>query len=192
MPYINVDKNLPGIRSLMAFSPETAAPMGELANLLLRSNEGLSMADRELIATHVSWLNDCFYCQQSHGAIAVCYLDGNTSLVEQVKKDYQHAPVSDKLKALLSIAASVQRGGKFVTTEQVEAAKELGATDKDIHDTVLIAAVFCMFNRYVDGLASNTPTDLSSYPLRARQIAERGYGNHIFSEKQPVTANEEL
>ena len=192
MPHINVDKNLPGIRSLMAFSPETATPMGELANLLLRSNEGLSMADRELIATHVSWLNDCFYCQQSHGAIAVCYLDGNTSLVEQVKKDYQHAPVSDKLKALLSIAASVQRGGKFVTTEQVEAAKELGATDKDIHDTVLIAAVFCMFNRYVDGLASNTPTDLSSYPLRARQIAERGYGNHIFSEKQPVTANEEL
>ena len=192
MPHINVDKNLPGIRSLMAFSPETATPMGELANLLLRSNEGLSMADRELIATHVSWLNDCFYCQQSNGAIAVCYLDGNTSLVEQVKKDYQHAPVSDKLKALLSIAASVQRGGKFVTTEQVEAAKELGATDKDIHDTVLIAAVFCMFNRYVDGLASNTPTDLSSYPLRARQIAERGYGNHIFSEKQPVTANEEL
>lgn len=192
MPHINVDKNLPGIRSLMAFSPETAAPMGELANLLLRSNEGFSMADRELIATHVSYLNDCFYCQQSHGAIAVCYLDGNNELVEQVKKDYQHAPVSDKLKALLAIAASVQKGGKFVTTEQVEAAKGLGATDNDIHDTVLIAAAFCMFNRYVDGLASNTPSDLSSYPPRAQQIAEKGYGNHIFSEKQPVAAHEEL
>src|SRR4051812_40308879 len=148
MAHINVDDNLPGIRSLMAFSPETAAPMGELANLLLRSNEGLSMADRELIAAHVSYLNDCFYCQQSHGAIAVCYLDGNTELVEQVKKDYANADVSDKLKALLSIAASVQKGGKFVTTQQVEAARELGATDRDIHDTVLIAAAFCMFNRY--------------------------------------------
>jgi uncharacterized peroxidase-related enzyme len=190
MPHINVDKNLPGIRSLMAFSPDTATPMGELANLLLRSNEGLSMADRELIATHVSYLNDCFYCQQSHGAIAVCYLEGDTDLVEQVKKDYAHAAISDKLKALLSIAASVQKGGKFVTTEQIEAAKKLGATDKDIHDTVLIAAAFCMFNRYVDGLASDTPTDLSSYPLRAQQIAEKGYGNHIFSSKQPVHENE--
>jgi uncharacterized peroxidase-related enzyme len=192
MPHINVDENLPGMRSLMAFSPETAAPMGELANLLLRSNEGLSMAERELIGTYVSYLNDCFYCQQSHGAIAVCYLDGNNKLVEQVKTDYAHAAISDKLKALLSIAGSVQKGGKFVTTEQVDAAKELGATDKDIHDTVLIAAAFCMFNRYVDGLASETPTDLSSYPLRAKQVAERGYGNYIFLNKQPVPESEEI
>jgi uncharacterized peroxidase-related enzyme len=192
MPHINVDKNLPGIRSLMAFSPATATPMGELANLLLRSDEGLSMAERELIATHVSWLNDCFYCQHSHGAIAVCYLDGNTQLVDQVKKDYPNAPIPDKLKALLSIAGSVQKGGKFVTAGQVDAAKAFGATDKDIHDTVLIAAAFCMFNRYVDGLASNTPTDLSTYPLRARQIAEKGYGNHIFSNKQPVPESKEI
>jgi uncharacterized peroxidase-related enzyme len=192
MPYINVDKNLPGMRSLMAFSPETAEPMGVLANLLLRTSDSLSMADRELIGTYVSYLNDCFYCQQSHGAIAVCYLDGNTSLVEQVKRDYASADISDKLKALLSIAGSVQKGGKFVTQEQIDAAKELGATDKDIHDTVLIAAAFCMFNRYVDGLASNTPTDLSTYPLRAQQIAERGYGNYIFTNKQPIHEKEEI
>ena len=186
MPHITVDENLPGIRSLLAFSPETAGPMGELANLLLRSNEGLSMADRELIATYVSYLNDCFYCQHSHGAIAVCYLDGDNELVEQVKKDYQHASISNKLKSLLAIAGSVQKGGKHVTPEQIETAKSLGATDKDIHDTVLIAAAFCMFNRYVDGLAANTPTDLSSYPLRAKQVAEKGYGNHIFSTPQPA------
>ena len=192
MPYINVDENLPGIRSLMAFSPETATPMGELANLLLRTDEGLSMADRELIAAHVSYLNDCFYCQQSHGAIAVCYLDGNNELVEQVKRDYMHADIPDKLKALLAIAGSVQKGGKYVTPDQIENAKNLGATDRDIHDTVLIAAAFCMFNRYVDGLAANTPTDLTTYPLRAKQIAEKGYGNHIFSSKQPVPENKEI
>src|SRR5436309_5816300 len=101
---------------------------------MLRTNESLSMAEREMIAAHVTYLNDCFYCQQSHGAIAVCYLDGNTSLVEQVKHDYTHADITDKLKALLAIAASVQKGGKFVTPEQVETAKQLGATDRDIHD----------------------------------------------------------
>jgi uncharacterized peroxidase-related enzyme len=191
MPHINVDENLPGIRSLMAFSPGTAEPMGELANLLLRSNDGLTMAERELIATYVSYLNDCFYCHQSHGAIATCYLNGNNELVEQVRKNYQDAPIPDKLKALLTIAGSVQKGGKHVTPLEIENAKALGATDKELHDTVLIAAMFCMFNRYVDGLAANTPTDLSTYPLRAKQIAERGYGNYIFLNQQPTPETQE-
>ncbi len=170
----------------MAFRPETAGPLGELANILLRDTEGLSRAERELIATHVSYLNDCFYCHTSHGATACEYLDGNSALVDQVRKDYQHAPISEKLKALIGIAASVQKSGKSVRPEQVEAARALGATDKEIHDTVLIAASFCLFNRYVDGLAATTPTDLSSYAARGRQIAEKGYGTHIFTVPQPA------
>ncbi len=188
MPHIKVDNNLAGIRGLMAFRPETAEPMGALANALLKDTDGLSPAERELIATHVSYLNDCFYCHNSHGEIACIYLDGNRELVDQVRKDYQHAAISDKLKALLNIAGKVQQSGKSVTSEDVEAARKQGATDKDIHDTVLIAAAFCMFNRYVDGLAANTPTDLSTYPARAKQVAEYGYGKHIFSTLQPVAA----
>jgi uncharacterized peroxidase-related enzyme len=186
MPHIDVDENLPGIRSLMAFSPETATPMGKLANLMLRSNEGLTMAEREMIATYVSNLNDCFYCQQSHGAIVTCYLNDDNELISQVNKNYEHADISDKMKALLSIAGSVQKGGKYVTQQQIDDARNANATDREIHDTVLIAAMFCMFNRYVDGLAANTPTDLSSYPLRAKQIAEHGYGNYIFTTDQPT------
>lgn len=186
MPHINVDPTLPGIRSLMAFRPETAAPMGVLAEILLRSNDGLTPAERELIATHVSYLNDCFYCHHSHGEIAICYLDGNRALVDDVRNDYTTADISDKLKALLNIAGKVQQSGKAVTAEDVATAREQGATDMDIHDTVLIAAAFCMFNRYVDGLAATTPTDMSSYPLRAKQVAENGYGSHIYLSKQPA------
>ena len=186
MPHITLDEKLPGIRSLLAFSPETATPLGELAELLLRSNEGLSPAERELIATHVSYLNDCFYCHHSHGEIAVCYLDGNRELVDAVRKDFHNAAISEKLKSLLHIAGKVQRSGKSVTAEDVAKAKELGASDREIHDTVLIAAAFCLFNRYVDGLATIAPTDMSSYPLRARQIVENGYGNHIFEKPQPT------
>lgn len=186
MAYINVDPKLPGIRQLMAFRPETASPMGKLANLMLRTSEGLTMAEREMIATYVSYLNDCFYCQQSHGAIVSCYLNDENSLINQVTQDYRLADISDKMKALLTIAGSVQKGGKHVTSEQIEAARTEGATDRDIHDTVLIAAMFCMFNRYVDGLGADTPIELSSYPLRARQITEHGYGNYIFSAPQPV------
>lgn len=185
MPHINVNDNLAGIRGLMAFRPETAEPMGVLANAILKDTEGLSPLERELIATHVSYLNDCFYCHHSHGEIACYYLDGNRELVDQVRKDFQHADISDKLKALLHIAGKVQQSGKSVTATDVEAARQQGASDKDIHDTVLIAAAFCMFNRYVDGLAANTPTDLSTYGPRAKQVAEKGYGNHIFSTAQP-------
>ena len=185
MPHIDLGNELPGIRGLMAFRPDTADAMGQLANILLRDDEGISRAERELIATHVSYLNECVYCHTSHGATACAYM-GDADLVEQVRKDYMHAPISDKLKALISIAASVQKSGKSVRVEQIEAARALGATDREIHDTVLIAAAFCLFNRYVDGLAATTPTDLSTYPARARQVLERGYGSHIYSSAQPV------
>lgn len=192
MPHIKVDENLPGIRALLAFSPETAAPMGQLANLMLRNNEGLSMPEREMIGAYVSYLNDCFYCEQSHSAIVTCYLNDNHKLINQIKEDYGQADISDKMKALLSIAGSVTKGGKNVTEKQIEKARELGATDRDIHDTVLIAALFCMFNRYVDGLAANTPTDISGYMLREKEIMEHGYGNHVFASKQPVSENTEI
>ena len=186
MPHINLNNNFPGIRSALAYSPQTAAPLGLLAEILLRNNEGLTPAERELIGMYVSYLNDCFYCNHSHGEIVCIYMGGDRTLVEQVKNDYAKANISDKLKSLLAIAAKVQQGGKFVTTTDIENAKANEATDKDIHDAVLIAAAFCMFNCYVDGLATTTPTDLSSYPLRAKQVVEKGYGSHVFKEKQPV------
>jgi uncharacterized peroxidase-related enzyme len=186
MPHIELNNDFPGIRGLMAFRPETAEPLSALAEVLLRDNEGLSRAERELIATRVSYLNDCFYCHNSHGELACVYLDGDRDLVDQVRKDYQHAAISDKLKSLLTIAGKVQQSGKAVQPEDIARARQEGATDKDIHDTVLIAAAFCLYNRYVDGLGATTPKDLSTYPPRARQVAERGYGSHIYSSAQPV------
>ncbi len=168
--------DLPGIRGPMAFSPETAKPLNELAEILLRDDSNtLSRGERELIGTYVSSLNDCFFCQNVHGAMAGHYLQYDMSAIDAVKKDYESTPVSDKLKALLSIAASVQKGGKNVTTEQVEKARREGATDKEIHDTVLIAAAFCMYNRYVDGLATWAPEDRQFYVNRAPQRAQEGY-----------------
>jgi uncharacterized peroxidase-related enzyme len=184
MPHIDIDKTLPGIRSLMAFRPETAEPLSALAEILLRDTTGLSPADREIIATYVSYLNDCFYCNHSHGEIAVCYLNGDRDLVEAVRGNYKEAPISEKLKSLLQIAGKVQKSGKSVLPEDIENARQHGATDRDIHDTVLIAAAFCLFNRYVDGLASVAPQDLSTYPERARQIVEHGYGSHIYSKQK--------
>lgn len=177
MPHIPIPDDLPGIRGLMAFRPEAAKPLNELVDVLLRQPNSLTPAERELIATYVSSQNDCFYCQTIHGAIAAHDLDGKEDIVLNVKKDFQSAPVSDKLKALLVIAGKVQKGGKNVTEDDVAQARKQGATDKEIHDTVLIAAAFCMYNRYVDGLATIAPTDPQFYRNRAAIICETGYSN---------------
>jgi uncharacterized peroxidase-related enzyme len=175
MPHVELPPGLPGILGPMAYSPETARPLNELAEILLRGPSTLSSAERELIATYVSSQNDCHFCQSSHGAAAAHHLGGDDELVAAVKLDPASADVSPKLKTLLRIAGKVQRGGKEVAEADVEAAREQGATDKEIHDTVLIAAAFCMYNRYVDGLATWAPEEPEAYAETGRRLAEEGY-----------------
>ncbi len=176
MAHIDLQNNLPGIRGLMLFRPETAKPLNELAEILLRDDHNtLTRGERELIGAYVSNLNDCFFCQNVHGALAGHYLQCDMYQLDAIINDFKSAPISDKMKSLLTIAAAVQQGGQNVKAEQVDQAKKLGATDREIHDTVLIAAAFCMFNRYVDGLGTMAPGDRQFYINRAPQRAAEGY-----------------
>lgn len=177
MAHIKINEDFPGILGLMDFRPETAKPMNEFAEVLLRKENSLTRGERELIATYVSYLNDCFFCQNAHGGVAQHYLQCDMDYMDNLKRDYSNSSISDKMKALLAIAGSVQKGGKNVTAEQVEHARSMGATDMEIHDTVLIAAAFCMFNRYVDGLGTSAPQDRNFYVARAAQRAKDGYLN---------------
>ena len=189
MPHIALPEHLPGIRAAMAFRPETAKPLNELVEVLLHSpNNTLAPGERELIATYVSSLNECHYCQTIHGAIAAANLN-DYDLVKRVKADFQHADISSKLKSLLVIAARVQKGGKNVQAEDIIAARAQGATDTEIHDTVLIAAAFCMYNRYVDGLATTQPLDEAPYLERGKQVARDGYVavSKTYLPAEPIT-----
>ena len=174
MAHIPVPEDQPGIRGLMSFRPETALPLNQLVEVLLQGPSPLSKGERELIATYVSSLNQCKYCSSIHGAIAKAHLEDG-DVVARVKADPETAPVSDKLKALLRIAEKVQMGGRRVTSEDVAAARAAGATDVEIHDAVLIAAAFCMFNRYVDGLATWAPDDPELYDQMGEHRAAMGY-----------------
>jgi uncharacterized peroxidase-related enzyme len=174
MAHIQLQEDLPGIRALLAFRPETAKPLGDLTDALLHAPGTLSPGEREMIAAYVSRLNDCTYCHKSHAAIAACHLDDD-SLVASVMKGPDDANISDKLKALLAVAAKVQQGGRAVLASDIDRARTAGASDMEIHDTVLIAAAFCMFNRYVDGLATWAPSDPEGYRQRAAHVAKLGY-----------------
>jgi uncharacterized peroxidase-related enzyme len=175
MAHIDLGNDMPGIRGLLAYRPETAVPLGELAEILLRGDNSLSRGERELIGAYVSRLNECVYCASAHTATAAAQLPGGTPTVEQVLAGADTAPVSGKLRALLNIAGLVQVSGRMVTADAVAKARAEGATDAEIHDTVLIAAAFCMYNRYVDGLGTPVPGDPAEYAMGARALIEHGY-----------------
>jgi uncharacterized peroxidase-related enzyme len=173
MAHIELPPGLPGIRGLLAFRPETAASIAALTNILMCGANTLSRGERETIAAYVSSLNECGFCERSHAAIAGCHL-GEEQVAAMVGNPEQ-ASIPARLKALLAIAACVQRGGQHVRTEHIDRARREGASDLEIHDTVLIAAAFCMFNRYVDGLATWTPDDPDVYRQSAARVLEHGY-----------------
>jgi uncharacterized peroxidase-related enzyme len=175
MAHIDLSNDLPGIVGLLAFRPETGRPLSALAETLLRADNSLTPGERESIAAYVSYLNECRFCEASHSAFAARQLDGGYDVVDRIKQDPSEAPVSPRLRALLDIAAAVQRSGRAVTAAQIDAARAEGATDVEIHDTVLIAAAFCMYNRYVDGLGTWAPDARAAYDEMAEGIVAAGY-----------------
>ena len=174
MAYIKLNNGLPGITGLLENRVDTAAPIRELTQILLRGENTLTEMERELIATVVSYGNQCRFCTNAHAATVIA-LVGSKKLLDLVCQDMENAPVTEKLKSLLKIAAAVQRSGKSVLPEHIVRAKNAGASDREIHDTVLIAALFCLYNRYVDGLGTYCPEDPAYYQKLASRLASHGY-----------------
>ena len=187
MAYIQLNNALPGITGLLEDRPDTGAPIRELTQILLRGESSLTELERELIATLVSYKNECRFCTRAHAATVVA-LGGTEELLEKVYHDLENAPVSEKMVALLLIAGKVQRLGKDVQEADIARAKAEGATDREIHDTVLIAALFCLYNRYVDGLGTYRPEDPAYYQRLASRLVTIGYAR----PKDGIRTGEEL
>lgn len=174
MPHIPLEEHLPGITGLLEYRRDTAEPIRELTQFLLRGPNTLTTGERELIATVVSNANQCQFCTAAHAATVDALLgEGVTSTC--VRTDIETAPLGEKMKALLQMAKLVQQGGKAVTVAAVERARSAGASDREIHDTVLIAALFCLYNRYVDGLATVAPASPGFYAQLAGRLVSHGY-----------------
>jgi uncharacterized peroxidase-related enzyme len=179
MAHIKLHEGAPGIVGPLLAYPETEVHLNGLADALLRGPSSLTPAERELIATHVSNGNDCTFCTNTHAATARELFGAEHEIVDLTLASATDPRLSEKMQALLSIADRVRRDGRLVTEGDVERARNAGADDKAIHDTVLIAAAFCMFNRYVDGLATWTPTDPEIYRQTGEMLATIGYRRSI-------------
>ncbi|MFG1992825.1 carboxymuconolactone decarboxylase family protein [Actinoplanes sp. NPDC048988] len=192
MPHIELPP-LPGMVGLLAAYPETAGALNGLAETLLRGPSPLTPAQRETIAAHVSRGNDCTFCAETHGAVAR-RLAGAAADGEGADSEGADSEGADGaggggvggggadgggggelMEALLALADKVRVSGRAVTGDDVERARAAGADDRMVHDTVLIAAAFSMFNRYVDGLGTLAPGEPAHYERHAGFLAERGY-----------------
>jgi uncharacterized peroxidase-related enzyme len=176
MAHIGLKASAPGIVGLLKSFPETAKPLSVLAETLLtRGTPAFPVAERESVAHYVSYLNGCVFCSESHAAVADAHgaPEGSSRKIWQ---DLEAAPISERLRAYLRIAGKVQRVGSRVEPSEIARALELGATEHDVHDVVLIAAAFCMYNRYVDGLATFAPPRGDpAYRMMGQMIAKNGY-----------------
>ena len=175
MAFIQTGIQQPGILELLFYKGPTGKALSDLAQTLLHGPSTLTLGERELIASYVSKLNDCEFCYESHGAAANAHMNDNGQLLRAVISNVDTAPISEKMKSLLKIASKVQKSGREMKAEHVQAAKKAGATDEEIHDAVLIAAAFCMYNRYVDGLGTSLPKAKADYVPMGKRIARRGY-----------------
>lgn len=173
MAHIKTNNEFPGIVGLLYYKPSTGRAISVFAQEVLRGPSALTPGERELIAAHVSRLNKCEFCFDSHAAVVTELLkDGSVVGTMDGKPSDKITP---KMQALLAIAGKVQQGGRFVSPEDIEAARKQGASDEDIHDTVTVAGAFCFFNRYVDGLGTEVPENKGWYQESGAFLAKSGY-----------------
>lgn len=175
MAHIRLTSPLPGMTGLLQSMPITAKPLKELAQALLRNSKALTPAEGETIATYVSVLNGCEYCSRSHGAVARLLLKYEGGIVEDLRSGTYLIGLEPRMAALMHLAERVQATPVGVRPEDIEKAKAAGAGDGDIHDAVLIAAAFCMYNRYVDGLGTAVPEHPAAYEAIGRRLVDQGY-----------------
>jgi uncharacterized peroxidase-related enzyme len=175
MAFVQLNNEFPGIEGLLLNKPSTGKAICRFVQQVLRGSSSLTFAEREIIAAYVSHLNNCMYCSNTHTEVANALLNDEGNTMACVNSNMYAASLSSKMKALLQIAAKVQQGGMYVGETDIENARKHGAKDNDIHNAVLVAAMFCFVNRYVDGLRTEAPPDKNDYKLPAKYLARSGY-----------------
>jgi uncharacterized peroxidase-related enzyme len=175
MPHIALPIDVPGIRGPLAFRPDAAKHLLGLAETILRQPASLESGERETIAAWTSYLNGCAFCMKSHAAAARAWLGAERSTaLDHLLATEDASGFTPKMQALLALSRALQGCVLGVTPEHVERARAAGAGDQDIHDTVLITAAFCMYNRYIEGLGTRQAADHEYEPM-GRRLRDQGY-----------------
>ena len=178
MPYIPIINNTPGIVGLLDTYTDTGKVLRNLADILLNKNSNAFIkAERETVASYVSFLNNCNFCYKSHSSIADFLWEKKGQTKEYIDKieTLEEIMSSSKIETLLYIAKKLHACPQGIKQEDIDLLFTFNFTPDDINDLILIISSFCMFNRYVDGLGTLPALDDDMYNNMAEKIAINGY-----------------
>jgi uncharacterized peroxidase-related enzyme len=172
LPYLpSLPENAALIDVFRAY-PDTAGPLLDYHEALLRGPSPLSVLERELIAAYVSGLNSCHYCHGVHAATARAFGVDEDALIALLD-DVDGAPIDERMKPLLRYVAKLTLTPSRMTESDAASVFRAGWDEKALHDAVSVCALFNFMNRLVEGLGIQATPEY--FADSARRLAGGGY-----------------
>lgn len=163
----------PGILHVFDLDPKAAELYQDLAQLLLRRESPLTIAEREAIAAYISECNGTEFCEKSH--LAACHASGMDSSEERMRELIECARV---LHYRLHLLKGFKSTSTFTSEEKIEIAQ--------------IVAAFEMYNSLVDSLNPRTELTDEEYKAMGEGLVSNGYKETTVTKSEQVTRLEEL
>jgi uncharacterized peroxidase-related enzyme len=152
--------------------PDTARPLLDYHELVMRGPSPFTVAERELIAAYVSGVNECGYCHGVHTATAEAF-GIPEGLLEALLADLDTAPVDERIRAVLRYVGKLTEAPARLTDEDAAAVLAAGWDERALHDAVIVCALFNFMNRMVNGLGIKA--DESYFALSGKRLRDVGY-----------------
>lgn len=139
--------HVPGILKCFATHPPLLEQMLALASSLLFVEGHLNRRTKEMIATHVSALNACPYCLDSHASFLHEQGGSDQLLLALFTGDSAHPSIDAGERALLSFVAKVTDESYKVCANDIQLLEDSGWHQQQIAEAIHITALFACFNR---------------------------------------------
>ena len=150
MPYLSYAKDFQGVADVFLRDPNRYAPLLQFIEAVMAGESGLSKADREMIAAHVSKLNGCDFCLGAH-KWTLAAMDIDAHAIAAIEAGPDDPNLDDRLRPILRFAAKLTLSPETVGQADIEALRSEGWSEQTIEDAINVVALFNYVNRLVDG-----------------------------------------
>jgi uncharacterized peroxidase-related enzyme len=137
---------VPNVFRVYAFRPQRLSAWFTHFRALHQPTDGLTSADREMIAVVVSSANGCLYCLVAHGA-ALREALADPVLGERISYDWRRAGLDPRREAICAYAEKLTLRPRELTRADLDSLLVVGLTLEEAWDVAEIAAMYNLTNR---------------------------------------------
>lgn len=155
--------------------PRGIEPLLQLHDEFLRNTDSaLEVAERELIAAHVSALNGCAYCFVAHRRYAEAF-GISRDVFGEMSVNTAHDSLRPQMTAALDYAAKLTQTPSAVVDADFNALIAAGWSEDGINDIVNVTAIYAFMNRLLEGSGMKenvAPVGFSAEKARAGRYSD--------------------